>query len=431
MTEPLLSQRVPSALRYPQFRAFFIAASVSNGASWLQAVAVPVLLFKITDETKWLGFAVVATMLPAVLLSAPSGVIGDRVNRRVMLIATQCMQLLGAALMWGFYLSGRLTPGLILALSVINGIGTGLQAPIWQAFVPSLVPRQSMVDAIRLNSIQFTIARVVGPAAAGLVVRQLGFGWAFGINVFSFILPITVLAFLRTPPNKVDATQRLWQALGDGFRWVRGDSGMILMLFIALLTSAIGQSLQSISAAIAERVFGHPPEDNAILLTALGLGGLLAGLFTGKVSRRAHDLTALMTFTFVLYTTSPLLIAGSTTFAFGVAGYFVGGLAHLLNAVTVNSYLQTYVPDHLRGRIMGFYLLAVLAGLQIGGMTLGFLGDWIGVRNSLLLDALVIATVAGYLNLSGTMSRMLRRPAGPEAGEIVPAGAVLAVEQEA
>lgn len=409
MTDPPITAVSTSALRYRGFRAFFVAASLSNGAGWMQSVAVPVLLFQMTGKTTWLGLSVVATMLPAVLLSAPAGVIGDRVDRRRMLICTQILQLCGAAALWTCHLAGLLTPGLILGLSVITGIGVGLQAPVWQAFVPSLVPRQAMVDAIRLNSIQFTIARVLGPAAAGVVVRELGFSWAFGINTLSYVLPIAVLVRLRTTRHEVDTAERVWQALRDGARWVRRQPAMMLMFFVAMFAAAVGQSLQALSAAISERVFGHPSQDNAILLTALGIGGLVAGVFNTRVVRRIDDLAGLISLTWLLYAVSALLMASTSIFAVGIAGFFLGGVAHVLNAVTVNSYLQTHAPEHLRGRIMGFYLLAVLGGVQTGGLILGLLGDWIGVRNSLLLDAAVVAAVGIFLRASGAMDRMLRQ----------------------
>lgn len=408
MSDSLLSERAPSAFRHRQFSAFFVAASLSNGASWMESVAVPVLLFDMTDSSTWLGLSVIATMLPAVLLSAPAGVLGDRVDRRLVLIATQTLLLCGSTMLFTLHVTGNLTPGRILILNVVIGIGTGLQAPVWQAFVPSLVPPESLVDAIRLNSIQFTIARIVGPAAAGLVVRQLGFSWAFGINAVSFLIPIFVLASIHPRKNAVMTTgERTWEAIRSALRWLRRDTGMVLMMFMAFFASAIGQSLQPVSAAISTRVFGHPGEDNAILLTSLGLGGLIAGLFTRSVSRRAHDLTGLINLTLVLYLASPLIVAATGNFAIGTFGFFVGGLAHVLNSVTVNSYLQSYAPDHLRGRIMGFYLLAVLAGLQVGGFLLGWFGDLIGMRWALLIDAGIILASMFHLSVGGSLRRHL------------------------
>jgi len=208
-------------LRHRGFAAFFIAASISNAAVWMQTIAVPALLFDLTGKATWLGIAAMATLLPQVIISPYAGVLADRVSRRLILIVTQSVAMAVTFTLWGMYLAGALTPYRIVFLGFLNGVCGGFQNSTWQAFIPLLVPKEDMLDAVKLNSVQFTLARSIGPAVAGLVLARWGSGVAILVNALTFLLVIGVLVTV-TPRETamLPPDTRVFEALRDGARFV-------------------------------------------------------------------------------------------------------------------------------------------------------------------------------------------------------------------
>ena len=397
VTTHAASTKPSSALRHRRFVAFFTAAAISNAAGWMQLVAVPALLYDLTGQAKWLGISSLASLVPAVLLTPYAGVLADRLQRRVILIVTQSVQMSATFTLWGLYTTGHISTTAILCTGLVGGVATGFQTAAWQAFIPSLVPREAMMDAVRLNSTQFTIARAVGPAAAGSVVLQLGTGAAIFINAATFALVIGVLIVIRpVPTTVVSSGERARDAMRVGASYVWHHPAVRLATLLSFFTAITGQSLQYIAAAVSSRHFGRPSQDNAWLLTSLGVGAFLASLVGYRLARR-YSRRLMMQLALGMYILAPLLIVATHRFWIGMLGYFVGGLAHLTFAVQVNTLIQSETPDHLRGRTMSFYLLGILAGIPIGSLAMGSLIDSVGVRTTLLVDAALILAVAACL----------------------------------
>ena len=388
------------AFRHRDFAVFWTAAAISNGGAWMQVVALPALLFDMTDSSTWLGLASLASLLPAVVLTPFAGVLADRISRRSILLATQAAQMATAFALWGLYSADALTPGLILGVGVASGIATGFQAAVWQSFVPLLVPPDEILDAVELNSVQFTLARALGPAFAGLVVTTIGFGAAFAINGFTYALVIValVVARPRTTP-RVGGRESVVTVLVEGARYMWSRAPLRLAVGIAFLTSVCGQSLQHVAPAIAARVFGRPSTANAGLLVALGLGALASSAFTVVVGDRMARSTR-MTIALGLYALSTALLPLTSEYWVGLVAFFLAGIAHLQTAVALNTLIQGTVPEEIRGRAMSFYVLAIIAGIPLGAFVLGRLGDTLGMRTALVLDALVLTTAVAALLMS-------------------------------
>lgn len=387
--------------RHRDFRLFFAAASISNGGSWMQLIAVQALLFDLTDSGAWLGFSTVVSLVPAVILTPYAGVLADRVSRQAILRITQTVQMVMAFALWGLYIGHFVTPWWIIAVGFVNGIATGFQTAAWQSFVPLLVPNDLILQAVRLNSVQFTLARAIGPAVGGLVVRFGGVGAAILCNAFSYLLVIATLLIVRPRTNDTHARlQRVVDGLTQGARYIWQRRPLRLGVLLALAASTFGQALQYIGSALSERLFNHSSNGNAGLLTALGVGALLSSGITvvlrERLPRSTQALGAL-----VLYIASIFLLAATDSYLVGQAAYFLAGIAHLQMAIALNTLVQGCVPDEYRGRATSFYLLGILAGIPIGTLVLGSLGDAIGFRPTLVLDGLAFVVVLAVLVLSG------------------------------
>jgi len=295
----------------------------------------------------------------------------------------------------------------------------GFQTSTWQAFIPLLVPREEMLDAVKLNSVQFTLARALGPAVAGLVLVRWGSGVAIFANGVTYLLVIVVLVVVepRETPMMAPDT-KVFQALREGASFVWGNLPYRVALLIAFFGAVFGQSIQHQSAAISRRIFGHSSKDSAWLLTALGVGALVAFLcwtvFGERLSRSRQVFLGLS-----CYLTSVVVVATAHSYAVGLIGYFIGGVAHLTTVVGLNTLIQGSVPDEMRGRVLSFHLVAIIGGIPVGAFLLGRFGDAFGLRWGLAGDAALLSVVVGALILSGWFSSLdvttmggVRREAG-------------------
>ena len=394
------------ALRHRDFALFWTAAAISNGGSWMQLVAMPALLYDLTNSSTWLGVSSMASLIPAVFLTPHAGVLADRVSRRTILLVTQTVQMIMAFLLWTLYLTGDIRPGLIVALGLLGGIATGFQTAAWQSFVPLLVPPDELLDAVKLNSVQFTLARAVGPGLAGLVVSTLGTGAAILINASTYLLVIGAL-FVSNPRQTIDHTadRRVGAVLRDGIRYVWRNFPLRLAVILAFLTSMFGQSLQYVAPAISDRVFGRPSTDNAGLLVALGVGALVSSFFSVGLGDRMQRSTRVLG-ALLLFFASAVLVALTSNYYVGLVAYFVGGLAHLQSAVALNTLIQGTVPDRMRGRTMSFYVLGILAGIPLGAIFLGRLGDIVSMRTAVAINAVIFFTITLLLVSRGWLRRL-------------------------
>lgn len=384
-------------MRHRDFRRFLVAAAVSNGGNWMQLIAVQALLFSLTASGAWLGLFTVVTLVPAMLLTPYAGVLADRVSRQHLLRVTQAVQMAASFALWGMYISGTITPGVILVIGLLNGAATGFQTAAWQSFIPLLVPAEHLVDAIRINSVQYTIARLLGPGVGAVILRLGGVGTAFLANAISFSFVIVVLLVVRPRPNDVVARhRRVLETFREGALYVWRRPPLRLAVGLALASSMFGQSLQYIASAIADRVYAAGSEGNAGLLVTFGLGAMVSSatlLGFGQRWRRSRQVVGALTLLVVATASFPV----SDMYVVGQFAYFLAGVAQVQIAVALNTLLQGSVPDEYRGRVMSLYLLGILGGIPAGSQLLGVLGDVIGFRAALAIDALALVVLLAWL----------------------------------
>lgn len=376
------------AFRHRDFSLFWSTALLSNSAAYMQFIAVPALLKDRTGSNTWVGAASMASMIPATLLTPFAGLLADRVSRRLILTITQFGQMLVALGLFTLYLVDLLSPWRMLALLFANGVVSGFQVSAWQSFVPTLVPREDLVDAVRLNSVQFQGARAIGPGIGALAVGILGIGAAFLVNALSYV-PV-ILAILITRPRQQISMREdrdIWGDLVEGFSYTWGSSALRRAVVTSFVVSVLGQSLTQLAAGIATDVYGRDAKANAGLVAAVGIGSLITGIWIigwgGRVLRSTLAMLGLGG-----YVIGVGLMVVSTNYAIGLVAFFVCGLSHIPIATSLNTFMQSAVPDEIRGRVVSTYLLGVMLGMPVGSFALGRLSDSIGMREVLALDAL-------------------------------------------
>jgi MFS family permease len=253
----------------PVYRAFWIASLFSNLGTWIHEVGAAWLMTQLDPSPVMVSAVRAAMALPILFLALPAGVLADRVDRRKLLIGTQCWMLCIALLLASLTLLGLVTPGILLALTMAAGLGMVVHAPSWQASIPELVPRSQLTSAIALGSISFNLARAAGPAIGGLLVAWLGSWSAFAVNAGSFAGVIGVLFFWKRTERESSAGRSYWNSLQDGVKFVAQDRTMRHVLLRVILFVAPAGGLWALLPLVAHDMLGWDAPVMVFLLEGL------------------------------------------------------------------------------------------------------------------------------------------------------------------
>ncbi len=386
------------ALRHVNYRRFWLGALVSNSGTWLQNLTVPYVLLEITDAASWVGLAAFASIFPVMTLGPIAGNFADRFDRRKVLVIGQLAAALAAAALCAAWVWGVRSPGALVALAALGGVISGFTMPTWQSFIPTLVEVEDLPSAISLNSLQFNIARAIGPAAGGALIAALGPGWAFGLNAASFGAVLLALA-LVDPRNT--RQQRDPQPIVAGFvssiRYIRGQPGIGVGIALAACVAFLGFPVVSFVVVYAKQVYAVDTWALGLLSGLLGIGAILAapivaGVF-GDLSRATTVRVALPFYGLMI-----IVFGSSTTVWQGSIGLLFAGMGFLTIVATSNTAVQVIVADRIRGRVMATRIMTFTGAYPLGALLQTALADVVGPR-PIVTTAGALLTVVGLIVL--------------------------------
>lgn len=381
-----------AALRYRNFQLYFGGQLVSTSGTWMQTVAQSVLVFDLTQSELWLGIVACAAGLPSLFLSPFAGVIVERVPRRRILIVTQSSQMLLAFALSALVLTHVVQVWHIVVLALLLGVTNAIDAPARQAFVIDMVGRQDLQSGIALNSLMFNISRVVGPSAAGLALATVGPGLCFFLNGASFLAVLVSLFFMHIMPTerRISSLSVLTQ-LREGVTFSARHATIAPLLLLALNASLFASNASTLFPAFAGKILNSPDQAYAALVTANGIGAVLAAALVtwlGHRFGRGHLVTVMALVDCLA--TGLLAVTGnpdhiSPTLFFGL----LYGFSLILQFVTMNTLIQTEVPDIFRGRVSSLYTLTFFGAAPISALFLGLVAQGIGTPATLFGSALI------------------------------------------
>jgi MFS family permease len=394
-----------SALRHRNYALFWSGALVSNTGTWLGNLTVPYVLYQSTGSAIWVGIATAAQFGPALLLSPVGGLLADGVDRRILLAWTQAGLGLVATLMWLQWASGLHEPWLLIALLTLFGMLNGINNPAWQSLVNDLVPRGDILSAVTLNSLQFNLARAIGPAIAGVLLSGLGATWAFFLNAASFVVVVVTLLFVRTA-RKVPA-----RAAGSGFRaqwaealgYLRAHRVLLLAVLLCCLVGFAANPIFSLTVVFAESVYGTSARGLGLLTAALGAGAVLFALAGLLPARRPASFGRKLVASFLVLGLGHAAYALLNDFSVGLLAGVAIGAAFLGAMSTLNSIIQLTAPDRLRGRIMAVRHMVFSSSVALGSFLSGVMSDAWGVQSATLLLGVLLLALAAGLGCSRTL----------------------------
>jgi MFS family permease len=374
------------ALQHRNFRLFWYGQLISLIGTWMQQVAQQWLVYRLTDSASKLSIVAAAASVPVLLLSLWAGVLLDRFPKRQVIIVAQIAAMLLAFVLAALVYSGVVQFWHVVVLATLLGVVNAVDMPARQSFVPEMVGKEDLSNAIALNSSIFNAARVVGPAVAGLLVAAVGEATAFLINGLSFVAVLAGLFMMRLPsfvPNSTHRTPLL--ELIDGLRYVLRDPLKRVLIGALTVHSIFGTLHITLMPIFARDVFvvrGIPllqdPEARlGILSASFGLGALIAAIALASIGERTRPGTRIMT-GLLIYPIAFLLFSFASSFWLALPLLMLGGWSMITLLATTNTLLQTTTPDVLRGRVMSLYTLTLVGLMPFGHLLAGFLAEQFG-----------------------------------------------------
>ena len=368
------------SLKHRNFRLFLFGQFLSQIGTWIQTVAHGWLVLELTGSPFLLGLVTMLGSLPILLFTLYGGVVADRVDKRRFILLLQCGMLVEALALGVLTQFEIISVPWVIALAVFFGLLSAFEVPTRQAFVMDLVGKEHLMNAIALNSSAFNVSRVIGPAIAGGIIAAVGLAACFYLNGLSFVAVIFSLASMRLGAViPVSGTIDVRAAMREGFNYVFGEPWPRTLVLLTATLSIFGFSFLTMLPVFARDVLGVGAAGYGALLAAVGVGAAVAALTLAAYGTRARQgrtsIASAGVLGVMLVTISllPWLVPAMLVSALAGGAMAAAGIA-------TNTLLQRLSPDHLRGRVMGFYSFVALGMAPFGALQAGWVAEHFGVR---------------------------------------------------
>ena len=393
-----------AAFTYRDFRVQWTGACTSSIGTWMQIVAQNWLVLSLTNSSFFLGLDAFLQQLPIILFTLVGGVFADRYDRRRTLIVSQVIQMATSGTLAVLMYFHVVVIWQILTLSFITGCAQSFGGPAYQSLIPSLVDKKDLPNAVALNSIQFNVARVLGPllfAATLSAFRHWGYSEpqamnaCFALNSLSFVVVINTLMMLRVKHIPPSATSRVRDELRVGLSYVMKNGTLVAMIVLAAATTFLGFAVLTFLPIFAQRIFHEGADTYSHLMAFSGAGSIVGALIVAWLGKfRKMGLTALLVQ--ALY--GALIIAFSLSRIIWLSDVllFFTGATLMVVFSTVTSLIQLIAPNEMRGRVMSIYMLAFRGGMPLGSLVSGWLATWIGAPMVIGINGVLLIMVAAY-----------------------------------
>jgi MFS family permease len=398
-------RRMLAAFTYRDFRVQWIGACTSSIGTWMQIVAQNWLIVRLTDSSPlFLGLDAFLQQLPIILFSLIGGVFADRYDRRRVLLVSQYIQMSTSAALAALMYFEVVQIWHVLALSFVTGVAQSFGGPAYQSLIPSLVDKKDLPNAVALNSIQFNVARVLGPTAFTLTLslyqlwgytERQAMNACFVLNSLSFLVVITTLIMLRVkhiPPAK---SGRMGEELRSGLSYVRHHSSLAALIVLAAATTFLGFTLLTFLPIFAQKVFHEGAGTYSRLMMASGAGSILGALIVAWLGK-FHKMGWTALIVQAVYGILIIAFAVSEVLWVSVILLFLTGAALMIVFSTVTSLVQMIAPNEMRGRVMSIYMLAFRGGMPLGSLVSGYLATLVGAPLVIGINGALLVVVAIY-----------------------------------
>ena len=389
-----------AALTYRDFRLLWFGAFTSTIGTWMQKVAQNWLVLSLSGASSafFLGLDSFLGELPILLLTLVGGVVADRRDRRQLLLASQCMQMATALTLAVLVYLDVVQIWHVLALSAVTGLAQAFGGPAYQSLIPSLVEKRDLPNAIAFNSIQFNLARVIGPLIAGAALAAFGMVLCFALNGVSFLAVIAAILLLHVRHTPVPSTKKMREELTIGLVFVRKHESLLGLAVLGFATTFLGYPLLTFLPLFAKDVFSGGVDLYTHLMAFAGAGavtGALGVAWLGKFRHMGRVLLLLQCafgVVIVLFALTRLLWLNEVLL-------FAAGVCMVMVASMLSSLAQLNAPNEMRGRVMSAYMVAFRGGMPLGSLAGGWIANASSAPSVLVINGVLLSSVAAWFLL--------------------------------
>lgn len=377
------------------YTLYFSGQSISLIGTWMQRTAVYWLIYEQTESSFMLGVAVFAAQFPSFLLSIMGGVVSDRYDRYRVLLFTQIASLVQALLLTAIVMSGKYEVWHILALSVVLGIINAFDVPARQAMVYDMVDNKEFVaNAIALNSSMVHLARIIGPALSGIVLKELGAAVCFSVNAFSFLAVIASLLLMKLHPYK--RVERISNAITDmknGFAYLKSTPSISMVILMLACISLLSLPYVTLLPVYAKEIFRGDASTFGYLNSFVGLGAIGGAFFLASLSAGA-GLKKILFINTILFGIGLIAFSHTTSMSLALLFLIMTGFGMMSQTTISNTLIQLAVAPAMRGRVISYYAMVFFGMQPIGGLLIGALSQYVGAPKTLLAQGIITLLIA-------------------------------------
>jgi MFS family permease len=405
------TRRTFRSLRVRNYRLFFFGQLVSTSGTWMQQVAQDWLVLKLTNQPLPVGVTTALQFAPVLALGAWGGVVADRLDKRKVLLATQAAFASLALLLGVLTATGAIRLWMVYGLALLLGCVTSFDMPTRQAFVSEMVGPDHLTNAVGLNGAAFNSARVIGPAAAGVLIAAFGIAPAFLVNAASYLAVLGGL--LAMDPGRLHRQAPVGRARGQvraGLRYVWGDPVLRSTLAMVAVIGTLGLNYRVALPLLARFTFHGGPGTYGMLASVMAAGSVVGAL---AAARRVRPSRLLLLGSAAGFGALSLVAAAAPTLLLEAVVLAGLGLTSISFLTVANSTLQLGSDPEMRGRVMALYGLVFLGSTPAGGLLVAWLAGQYGPRSGLVLSGVSSLAAAGVAGLAAARGRARDRQTGP------------------
>jgi MFS family permease len=383
------------AFRSRNYRLYFIGQSISLIGTWMQRTAVSWVVYTITHSALMLGLTWFASQFPSFLLSLFGGVVSDRYDRYKVLLFTQIASLVQAAILTTLVFLQQATVWRIMGMGAILGIINAFDVPARQALVYDMVDnKDDLPNAIALNSSMVNLARLIGPAVAGIVLEKLGNGVSFLLNTASFLAVIISLLLMKLPAYiSTVHTQKVMGEMKEGFQYLKRTPSIGLLLLMLACISFLVLPFNTLLPVYAKEIFKGNASTFGYLNSFIGVGSISGAFFLASL-KPGTNLYKILFINTILFGVGLILFSHETNFFLAMLFAALSGFGMMSQTTITNTILQTKVAISMRGRVISFYAMSFFGMQPLGSLLIGTVSNFWGAPNTLLSEGIIAILIA-------------------------------------
>jgi MFS family permease len=387
------------SLKYRNFKLFFAGQSISLIGTWMQKTAVSWLVYRLTGSALLLGLVGFVSLIPSLVLSPFAGSLIDRYNRYKILVITQVVSMLQAAALAALIFFQYYNIPMIIALSLVQGIINAFDVTCRQSLMVEMVDnKEDLPNAIALNSTMTNLARIAGPALAGILLSTFGEDFCFVGNFLSYIPVLLCLFMMKLNLTITEPSQKsIWLELEEGFRYVVGDKELSSMIILIGISSLFVIPFNTLMPIFAKDIFHGTAKTFSWFESAAGLGSVASAMYMANL-KSSKFLVKITMVASIIFGFSLIFLSMSGSLPIALFFMTITGVGMMAQTSSINTYIQTHAIPEMRGRAISYFVMAYQGMIPIGSLLIGWTANAFGPR--------IAVTIAGGIGLLATAGFM-------------------------